>query len=829
MREPYYILGLDPGIASCGFALIDTANCVILEMGSHLFDAPQENKTKRSLAAGRRNARSMRRNNKRTKDRQKHCINILKEHGLVPAETTKEWFQTKKGDKPTIELRVAGLDRSLSDREFAQVLYSLSGRRGYFPNGESEGKEQGDDSGKVLSALAQNDEEMAELGCRTIGEFLFQKGRTRNKAGAYENCVRNTQIIAEVKSIFEAQREKGNSSATHELEADYLENIVWRAINPDYDDMIYGRVGSCSYFKNEKRASKADLSSELCRAYEKLGHIVMIDFDGNESFLTKNQINVYINKLFSVKPKSVKYSTIRKDLDLSAAVCFKGVEKDQENKTSVSEPKVWNLLTKNLPDSLLQRMLDDRTFADDILESVTYASSRESLEEKIRSLDLDEKEVRSVLELPYASKLFRGYGSRSRKALEMLLDAFGEDEVRTLVEAERAAGLLALRLDKKQDERTTFLPPYETYDATCTNPVVLRAMGRMRRIVNAIIKIYGVPNEIHIEIGRELKLSKREKVLINKRNRQNQQNNKIWAETIAGIRGCSTEDVTGKDLLKYALREQQDQKDIYTGESISLERMVLEDHYCEIDHILPYSRTCEDSRENKALVLASSNQNKRERTPYEWMTQDGGQGAPSWDDFKTSVMANNKFTRRKKDNFLCKMLDTETESKFLARNLNDTRYMSIAIKNYLEDTLAFPDSSLKTHVLAVAGRATSALRYSWGLNFSGSSGKDRGDDRHHAVDACVIAACSASIIKKVAEAHSRGRDYFKKARESRLASTQPWKEFAEEVIERRNTVVSTRFVSHGVTGRAFEETNYRFDGLTDDTKNLHVCMGVAKN
>ena len=255
-------------------------------MGAHLFHAPQESKTKVSLAVGRRNARSARRNNARTKNRQKHCFSLLKSHGIVPEESAKEWLQSKKGDKPIIDLRVDGLDRVLEDREFAQVLYSLSGRRGYFPNGEGDGKDAGDDSGKVLSALAQNDRQLEESGCRTVGEFLLQKGRSRNRAGAYENCVRNSQIVDEAHKIFEAQRSLGNLKASKDFEDAYVENITWRAINSDYDDLVYGRVGACSYFKEEKRAARADLSFELCRAYEKLGHIVMVDSEGNESSLS---------------------------------------------------------------------------------------------------------------------------------------------------------------------------------------------------------------------------------------------------------------------------------------------------------------------------------------------------------------------------------------------------------------------------------------------------------------------------------------------------------------------------------------------------------------
>lgn len=125
VTRPYLVLGLDPGIASCGFCLLDMTNHKILEMGSHLFKAPQEDKTKTSLAVTRRNARSIRRNTARTAARLKHCMELLVAAGLVPEDADKTWFQTRKGDKPVLKLRAGGLDRLLTDREFAQVLYSL--------------------------------------------------------------------------------------------------------------------------------------------------------------------------------------------------------------------------------------------------------------------------------------------------------------------------------------------------------------------------------------------------------------------------------------------------------------------------------------------------------------------------------------------------------------------------------------------------------------------------------------------------------------------------------------------------------------------------------
>lgn len=132
----HLVLGMDPGIASCGFALIDTANHEILDLGVRLFDSPTHPKTGQSLAVIRRGFRSTRRNIDRTQARLKHCLQILKAYGLIPQDATKEYFHTTKGDKQPLKLRVDGLDRQLNDREWALVLYSLCKRRGYIPHGE---------------------------------------------------------------------------------------------------------------------------------------------------------------------------------------------------------------------------------------------------------------------------------------------------------------------------------------------------------------------------------------------------------------------------------------------------------------------------------------------------------------------------------------------------------------------------------------------------------------------------------------------------------------------------------------------------------------------
>ncbi len=137
-------------------------------------------------------------------------MELLKEAGLVPEDADRTWFQSKKGDKPILKLRASGLGRLLTDREFAQVLYSLCSHRGYIPHGEGRLGETDDAEGrKVLSAIKKNLADMESGNFRTVGEMLYAGGKSRNKGGNYDFCVYNSQIQDEARTLFEVQRSHG--------------------------------------------------------------------------------------------------------------------------------------------------------------------------------------------------------------------------------------------------------------------------------------------------------------------------------------------------------------------------------------------------------------------------------------------------------------------------------------------------------------------------------------------------------------------------------------------------------------------------------------------
>lgn len=823
VKPPYYVLGLDLGIGSLGWCILDTANEKVVDGGVHLWDVPQADQTRQSLAAVRRAARSTRRNIDRTHNRKKRCLKLLKQQGLVPPEADAAWLQTGKKDKPTIVLRKDGLDRLLTDREWAQILYSICSRRGYIHHGKLDLGEKSGEDGKVAAAVKANQEKFDQEGYRTVGEMLADQKHCRNRNGSYENCVTLEMILDEVHLLFELQRGFGNSSASVEFEADYLEKLTWQKKVAGYDEHIYEKVGYCSYFPTEKRAARATLSAELCRAWEQVNHCNVIRPDGSKEklpFEVKKQI---IDTLFSPvalsknKACKVTYASIRKMMDLDSRSRFDGVDEDKEKSRVISEPKSWAKMRDELSPALMMRLREDVYLADDIAEALTFASGADSLSDRLALLDLNEEEIEQIFNIPFTGSAYKGYGSRSLKALRMLNDAFEDEDIHTLYDAEKACGLAGRRMSKDGRLHGDRLVPYSAFDEQCSNPVVLRAMSRLRKVVNAIIREYGVPDEIHIELGRELKHSAKEADAISKANKINKEK-RTWAKTQAEDLGFDPDMLSGKTVEKLMLWREQEGRDLYCDKAIELLRLLEDDFYCEIDHILPWSRTCDNSKSNKILVLQKSNQDKKQRTPYEWLSETG-----NWEEFRTRILNMKSYPRKKKE----KLLETDLDGKsaaFIERNLNDTRYASRQAVEYIKYCLEFPENGRKEHVICVAGGATSALRHAYGLKT-----KNRDEDNcHHFVDAAVIAACSQAAVQSIAIASEQKRLYGKDG-ENKLQRQEPWPGFCKKIEYVKDRIIPTRMVDYGYTGRLFEESRYRFEGIHEKSnKGLLTKNGDTK-
>lgn len=818
------VLGLDIGIGSLGWCLIDDGRHEIVDMGVRLWDVPQDSKTKESLAAVRRGSRAARRTVARRAQRRTRCLALLKDAGLVPADAGKDWLQTAKGDPQPIESRAAALDGRVSDRHLAQALYNICARRGYVSHA---GGGCGADEGKVLSALDENKGALEEGGWRTWAEMRVagQGGgrfgvRTRNSAGDYSLCVGAPVLEDEAERIIAAQRALGNPAMTEAFEQAYLRCLREERSREGLDERVYSQVGPCVYFSGEKAASKACLSFEMCCAWERVSNVRTVDEDGVERRLPADVRSWCVEVLFSPAPVKgnrsckVTYRMLRKRLGLPAGIQFKNVDDESEE---VYVPRIWRAerdgkgKDRALPLGLLERMRGDLVFADAVGSALGYASSGESLKRRLEGIDLAKGEVEALLGLGFAGKAYSGYGTRSPRALEMLVDAFEDaDAVHGLSEAEQACGLQEARLDRGR--RGRMLPPYSDYDPACRNPVVLRAMAQVRRVVNAVIGEHGMPGTVRIELAGELKRPAREKAMIVKANVARGKARAGARARAAGLLGVSEEEVPGKVVGKVMLYDEQGGIDVYTGEPIDFPRLVTDERYCEVDHVLPVSRTCDDSQSNKVLALQSSNQEKGQRSPCEWLG-----GGDAWERFAERVVALG-LPNRKRRNLLERDLDGKQDG-FIARNLNDTRYATSQAMGYIADCLEFPCiEGRRQHVFAVAGGATSMLRHEWGF----ARKNRRADDCHHAVDAAIVAACSPSVVMRVARLSERRHLVDPGERSRILAEKEPWQGFCGDVQRHAGRIVPTRRVEHGATGQLYEDSTYSFVGMDGKGHVAHL-------
>jgi CRISPR-associated endonuclease Csn1 len=204
---------------------------------------------------------------------------------------------------------------------------------------------------------------------------------------------------------------------------------------------------------------------------------------------------------------------------------------------------------------------------------------------------------------------------------------------------------------------------------------------------------------------------------------------------------------SGIDIVKLKLWKQQDGICPYSLKEIQIDRL-FEVGYADIDHIIPYSISFNDSYANKVVVLASENRQKGNRLPLHYLKGDKA------DKFK--VWVNNTIRdKNKKMNFLKEDITEEDRKRFKERNLNDTKHVSRFMYNYLNDYLLFAENNTgkKKKVTTVNGAVTSYFRKRWGISKVREDG-----DLHHAVDALVVACTSDGMIQKV----SRHCDYKEK-------------------------------------------------------------------
>lgn len=267
-----------------------------------------------------------------------------------------------------------------------------------------------------------------------------------------------------------------------------------------------------------------------------------------------------------------------------------------------------------------------------------------------------------------------------------------------------------------------------------TNPVVRRAVSVANKLVKAVVRRFGKPDSIHIELARDLSKNFQER----KQEEQYQKKNAAANEKIAKQLEELGIPVNGMNITKMRLFNDQNGIDIYDltpNASMAVTDIFSDDLY-EIDHIIPYSISFDDSYSNKVLVSAKTNREKRDRIPMEFFGNDPTTRAQFVNRVNTNI-----HNAKKKRNLLKETLTDEDKSQWKSRNINDTRYLNRILMNYLSQNVEFTDVLSKAkHVIALNGAVTAKIRSRWGITKVRAAG-----DLHHAVDAVVIACITDGL------------------------------------------------------------------------------------
>lgn len=857
-------LGADLGTNSLGWAAVelgkDDVPCRIIATGSRIFADGRDPKSGASLAVDRRAARAMRRRRDRFKQRQAALLKHLTLAGLFPADAAER--EVLAGLDP-FALRARALHEALPLHYLGRALFHLNQRRGFKSNRKAD-RGKNEEDGKIRVGVIRLHEAMRDAGAATLGEYLHGRRAAASDANAipsvrtrlrpesgedakgdgYDFYPDRQMLEEEFEAIWDAQAPHHPHVLTAEVQDRLFEVIFYQR------PLKQSKVGTCTLIAGEQRLPKAHPLFQRRRLLEELNALKIVRPGQVAEPLTLSQRDLLYLKLKD--KRAVTFESLRKTLKLDPDARF---NKESENRKDLKGDEIgaelgaktrfgnrWQYLTVDAQWEIVSRIREQESDED---EKVLLAWLRD-----IHGLTQEQARATADARLP------EGYGRFGLTATTHLIQAL-RAEVVVYSEAVQKAGL-GHHSDFRNGELLDELPyygtvlerhimpgtgnpddPEEMRVGRLTNPTVHIGLNQLRRVVNRLIKRYGPPEQIAIELARELKLNDERKREINTRNRQNREAAEQRSKKLVEI---GMADKGGNRALLKLWEELNpdnalDRRCIYTGRQISIE--MLFSGAVEVDHILPFGATLDDSSDNRLLCMREANREKRKRSPYEAFGH-----RSDWEEIAARAA---RLPRRKRWRFEPDAMSRfDSQGGFIARQLVDTQYLSRLAREYLG--ALYPDRGEgSSHVWVSPGRLTEMLRRSWGLNsllpdhnFGGGADqpKNRCDHRHHAIDAAVIAVTDRHLLQQIArEAGQRGHEA---ANRMTADLTEPWNNFRDQLGEVVSRIVVSHRTDHGTVakdalakgrdataGRLHNDTAYGLSGEKDAKGNDLVVHRVA--
>lgn len=851
-------LGLDIGTNSIGWWLYETDGdgtdahiTGVVDGGVRIFSDGRDPKSGTSLAVDRRMSRAMRRRRDRYLRRRATLMKALASAGLMPRDPAE---RKRLAVLDPYELRARGLDEELPLAHLGRALFHLNQRRGFKSNRKTDrGSNEG---GLIKNATARLDQAMMADGARTYGEFLHLRRksavdqrhvptvRTRLTAMARGNDGKEEEgydfypdrrhLEDEFRKLWASQTAYHGGVLTDELRDLIFEKIFFQ--RPLKEPV----VGLC-LLTGEERLPRAHPLTQRRVLYETVNHLRITADGRNTRLLTLEERDRIIHALDNRKPtksagsmkltldKLAKTLKLRDGERFTLETGVRDAVACDPVRASLSHPDRfgpnWSKLDRDAQWEVVRRIRD-------VQSEKNHADLVEWL---VRTYDLDHDNAEAIANAP----LPEGYGRLGLTATTRILDTLKSDVIPYSKAVEECGWHHS---DERTGEVLEKLPYYgkildrhvipgtgkpDDDDITrygrITNPTVHIGLNQLRRLINRIIEAHGKPSQVVIELSRELKQSVDQKRETQKRIRENTDAAKRRSRQLEEL----NQPDTGYNRMLLRLWE-----DLgpalparccpYTGKPISL-TMVFNGS-CDVDHILPYSRTLDDSPANRTLCLREANREKRDQTPWEaW-----GNVADPWNAIEANLanLPKNKRWRFSQD----AMEQFEKNRSFLDRALVDTQYLARIARSYID--ALYTEGG---HVWTVNGRMTEMLRRHWGLNSllsdhnkDVSKAKNRTDHRHHAIDAAVVAATDRALLNRISRAAGQDETAGHSAEKVARETPPPWEHFRDDVRTQLEKIIVSHRADHGridlkarargedsTSGQLHNETAY---GIVDENR-----------
>ena len=347
------------------------------------------------------------------------------------------------------------------------------------------------------------------------------------------------------------------------------------------------------------------------------------------------------------------------------------------------------------------------------------------------------------------------YGSLSAKAIKKILPFLKEGNQYDVACAYAGYRHSKSSLTKEEIENKILKDKLEILPKnSLRNPVVEKILNQMVNVINTLIDKYGRPDEIRVELARELKKNAKERDLMSSAIAKTTRENEKIREILKNEFKLSH--VSRNDIIRYKLYEELKNnayKTLYSNTYISKEELFT--NKFDIEHIIPKARQFDDSFANKTLELREINIGKGNKTAYDYIFEKYGAEELSKYEQRCKELFKDKKTKLK--NLL--MTEKEIPEGFINRDLSETRYISKMALTML--------NSICRRVIATTGSITDKLREDWQLvdimkelnwdkykvldlveYYTNRDGKiigqikdwtKRNDHRHHAMDALTVA------------------------------------------------------------------------------------------